>query len=165
MKRTLAALFSLLVTACASPGLQPLVFEGHELHPSLAPLSLEAMPLHIPHALLRENPQWSEEPAFVRAVARGGSQGRLDSRGMRAALYGVYRGESDIGLYVLEAESVEVARRREKLLRDIWQVNVSFERARVHRGGKVLIVAWNAPSTPACWEEVNAALVERLGKR
>jgi len=37
--------------------------------------------------------------------------------------------------------------------------------ARVHRGGRVLMVVWNDGVSPACWQAVNDGLVERLTSR
>ena len=53
------------------------------------------------------------------------------------------------------------ADRLEGLLRGIWAKNASLDRARVHRGGKVLVVVWN-DAVLACWEAVNAVVAERL---
>ena len=47
-------------------------------------------------------------------------------------------------------------------LREIWAKNASLDRAQVHRKGKILVVVWNAPDTPSCWDEVNATVAERL---
>ena len=76
-------------------------------------------------------------------------------RGMQA--------ETVIGVYGLEAASTEDADRREQLAREVWAVNASVDRARVHRGGNVIAVVWCAELTPACWEDVNAAIAARLG--
>lgn len=156
-----SALLSLAATA-GSPGeLDRFVLDAHELHEALVAVPVDGLPLHVPHDLLRENPQLSTEPEFVEAVARGSSQGRLGSDGVRAALYAVYQEESQIGVYGLEAESSADADRLEPLLREIWARNASLERARVHRRGDVLLVVWNAPHTPPSWEDVNAALAGR----
>ena len=160
-----AASVGLLLSACGTSGLNTLVLDGHELHESLETLQVDDVPLHVPRAVLRDNPQLSTDTEFVEAVVRGGSQGQLGGEGIRAALYAVYRGQSDVGIYGLEAESAADANRLEGLLRGIWAMNASLDRARVHRGGEVLVVMWNAPATPSCWEAVNAAVVERLGRR
>ena len=147
--------------------LSAFAFDAAELHQSLEALPLDELPLHVPRAVLFDNPQVSTERNFVYSVSRGSSQGRLEPEGIRSALYGVYGDEDGgmIGFYGLEAASLEVADEREDLLHQIWPVNVSAERARIHREGVLLFVVWNAPDTPACWEAVNAVLVERLGSR
>src|SRR5262245_18558665 len=71
-------------------------------------------------------------------------------------------GESDVGLYGLEAASPADADRLEGVLRGIWAYNESLGRARVHRKGKALVVVWNNGVSPSCWEAVNAGVVERL---
>ena len=40
----------------------------------------------------------------------------------------------------------------EGVLRGIWAHNDRLGRARVHREGKVLVVAWNMGVSPSCWE-------------
>lgn len=162
MKVILAALICLVLPACATGERHPLVFEAHELHESLEALPVDDVPLHVPRDVLADNPQLSSEPEFVAAVTRGSSQGRLQDEGIRTALYAVYRGDSVLGIYGLEARSAADAERLEGLLREIWTVNASLERARVHRGGQILAVVWNAPETPSCWEAVNAAVAQRL---
>jgi hypothetical protein len=82
--------------------------------------------------------------------------------GVRAALYALYFGESEVGLYGLEAATPADADRLEGVLRGIWALNASLGRARVHRKGKVLVVAWNNGVSPSCWEAVNAGVAERL---
>jgi hypothetical protein len=54
------------------------------------------------------------------------------------------------------------ADRLERVLRGIWAHNDRLGRARVHRKGKVLVVAWNDAVSPSCWQAVNAEVVERL---
>lgn len=158
-----AALVGLFLVACKNDGLESLLLDGPELHESLVTLHVDELPLHV----LRENPQLSTDAAFVEAVARGSSQGRLDSEGIRAAFYAVYRDESgvDVGFYGLQAASTAEAGRREELLRDIWALNTSLERARVYRSGELLVVAWNGPVSPSCWGAVSSVVAERLGAR
>lgn len=81
----------------------------------------------------------STDPEFVDAVAHGPSQGRLGKAGIRAALYALYLhfGESDLGLYGVEAASAADADRLETAMRGIWAYNASLGRARVHRTGTV----------------------------
>jgi hypothetical protein len=67
-----------------------------------------------------------------------------------------------VGFYGLEAASRADADRLESLLRGIWAHNASLDRARVHRGGKVLVVVWNDGVSASSWEAVNAVVVERL---
>jgi hypothetical protein len=155
--------WSLLFAGCAPSALGPLVVDGQELHASLVTRNLKDVSrLHVPRAVLRDNPCLSTDAEFVDAIAHGASQGRLGSEGVRAALYALYLGESELGLYGLEAASTADADRLEGALRGIWAYNESLGRARVHRGGKVLVVVWNAGVSPSCWEAVNAGVVERL---
>lgn len=73
-KAFLAAITGLLIAACATNGLRPLVLEGPELHPSLATLVLDGNTTrHVSSAVLRTNPQHSTDTEFVRAIARSGS--------------------------------------------------------------------------------------------
>jgi hypothetical protein len=161
-KMFLAAAVGLLFAACGTSGLNPLVLDGHELHASLVTQQIDDVPLHVPRAVLRDNPQLSTDSEFVEAVARGASHGQLGGEGIRAALYAVYRGEIEIGIYGLEAASTAEADRLEGLLRGIWAKNASLDRARVHRGGEVLVVVWNDRVSTSCWEAVNAVVAERL---
>ena len=154
--------FLLLLAGCAPSALRPLVVEGPELHASLATRKLEdAAKLHL-SPVLRDNPSLSTDAEFVDTITRMSSQGRVDGAGVRAALYGLYLGESDLGLYGLEAASSEDADRLEGVLRAIWAHNGSLGLARVHREGRLLVVAWHSGVSPSCWEAVNAEVVERL---
>ncbi len=162
-KMLLAASVGLLFAACGTSGLNPLVLDGHELHASLVTQQIDDGPRrHVPRAVLRDNPQLSTDAEFVEAIARSGSQGRLGGEGIRAALYALYRGESEVGFYGLEAASTADADRLESLLRGIWAHNARLDRARVHRVGKVLVVVWNDGVSASSWEAVNAVVVERL---
>jgi len=162
-KMLFAASVGLLFAGCGTSGLDPLLLDGHELHASLETQQIDDVPrLHVPRAVLRDNPQLSTDAEFVEAIAGGGSQGQLDGEGIRAALYALYRGESEVGFYGLEAASTADADRLESLLRGIWAYNESLHRARVHRGGKVLVVVWTDGVSTSCWEAVNAVVVERL---
>src|SRR5262245_3742672 len=88
-------------------GLDSLVLEGHELHSSLWTRPIDGLVRNLPPGMrLPENPHLSTDGEFVEAVSRGASQGRLDSEGIRSALYALYVGEGAIGFYGLEAESV-----------------------------------------------------------
>src|SRR5262245_15168965 len=151
----------LLLAGCAPSPLGPLVVEGQELHASLVTRRLEDA-RHVPRAVLRDNPYLSTDAEFIDAVAHCASQGQLGGEGIRAALYGIYVGESDLGLYGLEAASTEDADRIEGVLRKIWAHNGRLNRASVHRAGKVLVVAWNNGVSPECWQAVNAAVVKHL---
>jgi hypothetical protein len=122
----------------------------------------DASRLHVARAVLRDNPHLSTDSEFVDAIAHSASQGRLGGEGIRAALYALYLGERELGLYGLEAASSTDADRLEDALRGIWAYNESLGRARVHREGKVLVVLWNDGVSPSCWEAVNAGVVERL---
>jgi len=152
----------LLLAGCAPSALRPLVVDGQELHASLVTRKLEdAAKLHLA-PVLRDNPYLSTDAEFVETLAQIASQGRLGGEGVRAALYALYLGESEVGLYGLEAASSADADRLEGPLRGIWAHNESLGRARVHREGKVLVVVWNNGVSPSCWEAVNAGVVERL---
>jgi hypothetical protein len=112
--------------------------------------------------LIPGNPHVSTNAAFVEAIARSGSQGRLGGEGIRTALYPLYREKSELGFYGLEAVSAADADRREEALRDIWSHNVHLNLAQVHRKGLVLVVVWTDGVSPECWEAVNARVVEHL---
>lgn len=162
-KTFLAASLGLLLAACSTSGLSPLVLEGRELHPSLTTRQLDDRPIrHVPRSVLRRNPQHSSDAEFVKAIAKSGSQGNLGGEGIRSALYALYVGDREVGLYGLEAASAADADRLEDALREIWSHNVSIDRARVHRGGLVLVVVWTDGVSPEVWEAVNAAVVQRL---
>ena len=159
----LAASAGLLFAACGTSGLKPLVLEGHELHASLVTPQIDDAPIHVSRGVLRNNPQLSTDAEFIEAIARSGSQGQLGGEGIRAALYAVYLGEGvRLGIYGLEAASSEDAFRIEGVLRSTWAHNASLDVTRVYRSGGVLVVVWAVSETPACWEEVNAAVAERL---
>lgn len=163
-KTTLAVALAVLLCACATSGLDPLVVEGHELHPSLATVQLDDESYRmLPRDVLPRNPHLSTDAGFIEAIARNGSQGRNDGEGIRAALFALYVGESELGIYGLEAASKEVADRIEGALLSIWAKNVSFGRVRIHRG-EVLVVVFHDGVSAACWEAVNASVVERLSE-
>jgi hypothetical protein len=152
----------ILLAGCAPSALSPLVVDGQELHASLVTRKLEdAAKLHLV-PVLRDNPYLSTDAEFVDTIARMASQGRVGGEGIRAALYALYLGESEVGLYGLEAASPADADRFEGVLRGIWALNGSLGRARVHREGRSLVVVWNNGVSPSCWEAVNAGVVERL---
>lgn len=164
MSTRLVLVVSVLLASGGPPSaLSPLLVEGPQLHSSLVTRKVEdAAKLHLA-PVLRANPQLSTDAAFVDVLARISSQGRLGSgEGVRAALYAFYLGESELGLYGLEAASPANADRLEVVLRDIWAHNEGLGRARVHRGGKVLVVAWHNGVSASCWEAVNAAVAKRL---
>ncbi len=150
----------------AAGGLEALAIEGHELHPSLKTRLLDQVPAHeVPQGVGSKNPHHSTDTEFLEAVARGGSQGRLGPLGIRSALYARHNGESDLGLYGLEAQSLEDANRWENALRGIWAHNTRLGRAQVHRSGWVLVVVWNDGMSARPWQEINANVAERLGVR
>ena len=157
--------FLVLLAGCAPSALRPLVVDGPELHASLVTRRLEdAAKLHLA-PVLRDNPYVSTDTKFVDTTTRMSSQGRVDGTGVRAALYALYLGEGEVGLYGLEAASPEDADRLEGVLRAIWAHNGGLGLARVHREGKLLVVAWHNRVSTSCWEAVNAGLVERLSAR
>jgi uncharacterized protein (TIGR03067 family) len=143
-------------------GLGSLVLEGHELHASLRTREPDEPHRHLNPGLPPGNPHLSTDAAFVEAIARGASQGRLGREGIRSVLSAFYVDEKDLGFYGLEAESVEEANRREDVLREVWAHNARMGIARVHRAGLVLLVVWTDGVSPECWETVNAKVVERL---
>ena len=125
----------LLLAGCAPSALGSLVVDGQELHASLVTRKLkDASRLRLA-PVLRDNPYLSTDAEFVDAIAQIASQGRLSGEGIRAALYALYLGESEVGLYGLEAASTADADRLEGVLRGIWAYNESLGRARVHRKG------------------------------
>lgn len=147
----------------AASGLAPLVLEGRELHPSLMTrLLADNTVRHVPRRVIQGNPQHSNDAEFIEAIARSGSQGNLSGEGIRSALYALYLGDRELGIYGLEAASAADADRREDALRKIWSHNESIDRARVHRGGLVLVVVWTDGVSPEVWEAVNAAVGDRL---
>jgi hypothetical protein len=153
----------LLLAGCAQSALRPLVVDGQELHASLVTRKLEDAARLRLASVLHDNPYLSTDAEFVEAIAQIGSQSRLGGgRGIRAALYALYLGESEVGLYGLEAASPADADRIEGVLRGIWAHNEGLGRARVHRKGRVLIVTWHNGVSPSCWEAVNAEVVKRL---
>ena len=171
MPKILVPLLTLLTFAWGSvtlaedstSGLGSLILEGHELHPSLSTPQVDDYPIrHIPRHLVKANPYHSDAPDFVRVISRGGSQGNLEGEGVRSALYALYLGESELGFYGMEAESMADADRLEREVRKIWAHNASLDRARVHRRGLVLLVIWTDGVSPESWEAVNAVVAERL---
>ena len=156
----IGVLFLVMVDGSSSE-LAPLVLEGPELHESLVTLDLSEI-RHVPPSVLEGNPYLSDRQEFVYAIGRGSSQGQLRGEGMLRALYAIYRAEHDLGLYGLEAASKADADRLEDALREIWAHNASFDRARVHRGDRVLVVLWHDGVSQDCWEAVNLGIAERL---
>jgi hypothetical protein len=159
----LVGIMSLVVAACSTRGLGPLVLEGPDLHPSLTTVPLNGdKTRHVSRSVLRTNPQHSTETEFVRAIARSGSQGNLGDEGIRSALYALYLGQSEVGFYGLEAASADDADRLEAALGKIWAHNTSIHRAQVHRRGLTLVVVWTDGVPSDVWEAVNARVAERL---
>jgi hypothetical protein len=160
-KALVIGVLCLASAGCSASELAPLVLEGHELHNSLVTRELSEI-RHVPRSVVGGNPYLSAGSEFVEAIARGGSQGRLDGRGVRLALYAFYGAESDLGFYGLEAASEADADRLEDALRGVWAHNVRLNRARVHRGNLVLVVVWHDGVSLDCWEAVNSGIAERL---
>ncbi len=156
----------LVLVGCASSPLTPLVVDGPELHASLVTRQLDDVSmLHVPREVLRDNPQLSTDAKFVEVIAAAASQGQLSKDGIRAALYSLYLGEGQLGLYGLEAASTADADRRERAMREIWAYGEGLGRMRVHREGKVLVVVWHDGVSPSCWEAVNARVTQLLTAR
>ena len=163
MMAFLAASLSLLLAAGSSDGLERLAVEGTELHSSLVTRQLDNGTVrHVPRDVLHAIPEVSTNPEFVAAIARSGSQGNLGAEGIDAALYALYSAERDVGFYGLQAASADDADRLHKALGKIWSHNISIERARVHRGGLLLVVVWTDGVAPDVWEAVNAGVAKRL---
>ncbi|MCA8976346.1 MAG: hypothetical protein KDC98_16625 [Planctomycetes bacterium] len=143
--------------------------DGPDLHFALAVRQIEpTRHLHVPQSVVLDNPQLSTDTTFVAAIAHSASQGRLTGEGIRAALYALYvhyLGGIELGLYGLEASSAADADRLEVALRRIWAHNAGLGRARVHRGGRVLVVAWHDCVPASCWEAANAAVAAHLPNR
>jgi hypothetical protein len=165
MTKTLVMLLTgsltLVLAACTTSRLRPLVVDGQELYVSLVLKQLDRADHGVPRGV-RDNPHFSTDAEVVKSIARYASQGQLDGGGIRAALYALYQCEGELGFYALEAASTGDADRLEGLLRGIWSYNVTKGIARVHRGGRVLVVVWHDGVSPACWQAVNDGLVERL---
>ena len=140
-----------------------LIMEGHQLHASLQTRQLDSVQ-DLPTGITSpENPHVSSNREFIEAVARGGSQGRHDGAGMRAALFARYwTSENEVGFYGLEAESDAHADQREKWLREVWAYNARLDRASVHRQDRLLFVVWHDGVGPECWKTVNAKFIDRL---
>lgn len=147
----------------AKSGLGSLLLEGDELHASLRtrqPESIRDLPTN---AVLPGIPHLSTDDAFVMAIARGASQGMLDRKGVRSALYARYAtAGNEVVIYGLEAISSADADQRENALREIWAFNASLDRAHVHRKDLVLVVIWHDGVSPECWASVKANVGERL---
>lgn len=145
------------------PNLQSLVIPGNELHESLDAKQLDSI-RHLPRDMrLPENPHQSADNEFVLAVSRASSQGRLNREGIATAFYGIYDdGQTDIGIYGLQAESERAADQREKSLREIWAHNGRFDRSRVHRQGCILVVIWHDGVAKDCWEAINSTVKAKL---
>lgn len=161
---TLLGALSLVLAACTTSRLRPLVLYGPELHPSLVPKQLDGAKHGVPQGV-RENPYVSTDVEVVGSIARYASQGQFDGDGISAALYALYQCEQEVGFYALEAKSIGDADRLEGRLRGIWAHNVGLGIAQVHRGGRVLVLVWNDGVSPACWQAVNNGMVERLPER
>lgn len=166
-KTILIASLCLVLGACTTSPLRPLVVDGHDLHPSLVPKPLDGANHGVPRGV-RDNPHFSTDVEVVQSIARYASQGQFDGDGIRAALYALYQCDREVGFYALEAASKGDADRLEGRLREIWTYNVNEGLSRVHRGGegeRVLVVVWNDAVSLACWQAVNDGLVERLTSR
>lgn len=162
-KSLVIGVLCLAIAASSTSELAPLVLEGHELHSSLVARELgESSIRHVPRAVVKGNPYLSADSEFIEAIARSGSQGRLDGKGVSFALYALYGAERDLGFYGLEAASEADADRLEDALREVWAHNVRIDRARVHRGKLGLVVVWHDGVPLDCWKAVNSGIAERL---
>jgi hypothetical protein len=155
--------FLLAAPSTSGSGLDSLALEGHELHASLRTPRLDSFRDLPSGAVPPKNPQLSSDDKFVQAIAHSSSQGRLGREGIRSALHARYAaGEKEVGIYGLEFKSDAAADQREEALRAIWAYNVRLDRARVHRKGLVLVVAWHSDVSSERWEAVNASIADRL---
>lgn len=154
-----------LLSGCASITMRSLVVEGPELHPSLHTRELKDAAQHYLAPVLRANPYLSTDREFVDLLSRMASQDRMNGEGVRAAVYGLYAAETNLGIYALEAASFADADRINDVLRRIWSRNVSLDCTRVHRDGRVFVVLWHDGVSTPCWEAANAEVVERLTAR
>jgi len=156
-----------LLASCTTSQLERLVVDGKDLHSSLTTAKLNDLAtLQVPTAALKRNPILSTDAKFVEEIARGSSQGRLDGKSIRAALYARYLGDkSDLGIYGLEAATTADADGREASVRKIWAHNERLGRAMVHREGKVIAVVWHDGLSPAIWEKVNKRIAKRMKAR
>jgi len=167
MRRLVQAASALLLVglaACATRGLESFALEADDLHASLAPRALERANHGVPEGV-SESPHLATDAEGVESIARFASQGRLGGEDLRSALFALYDEEGELGVYGLETATPEGADRLEIELRGIWNTNVDLERARVHRGGRVLLVVWNDHVSRECWRAVNEELAERLDVR
>lgn len=156
----------LLLTSCASSPLSPLVLEGRELHASLVNAKFEDAARLALAPVLRANPYLSSDSAFVHVMAQVASQARLgDGAGIRTALYALYRAETNLGIYGLEAATSGDADRIEGVLRAIWSHNTSLDIVRVHRNGQLFAVVWHDGVSHECWEAANTVVENRLAGR
>lgn len=144
--------------------LAALILEGHELDSCLTAHRTDEPIRHLPPGMvLRRNPYASTDSAFVEAVSRSASMGRIPREGVLSALYASYRSENGIViLRGLEAASRLDADWREAALRNTWAHNESLNRATVHRKGMLLVVVWHLGLTPERWASLNERLAERL---
>lgn len=146
-----------------TPSLTSLMIDGEDLHDSLRTQEIDTIRDIPKNAELPQNPYLSSDDEFVEAIARGGSQGRLDSEGIRTAFYARYKTEdNEVGIYGLEAKTKADAAQREKAAREIWAHNASFNRAHVLRKDLILVVIWHDGVSPECWEAVKAGVKEKL---
>ncbi|MHC5028624.1 MAG: hypothetical protein ACYTGR_17895 [Planctomycetota bacterium] len=150
--------------AQSSPtGLEVLLVEGPELHASLTTRPMDDSVRHLPPGMIPpDNPHISTDREFVAVISGSGSHGRLGPEGIRRVLYAVYVAENELGFYGLEAASTADAEEREEAVREIWAHNVSLDRARIHRAGKVVVVIWHDGVSPECWAAVNTSVAARL---
>ena len=78
--------------------LKSLVFNGPDLHRTLANRKMDDTVRHLPAGLaMPRNPHISSAPEYVRAIAGAGSQGRMNDHGVAAVLYALYVAEQELG--------------------------------------------------------------------
>lgn len=143
--------------------LEALILDGKQLHNTLRNRPMDDTVRHLPAGMtMPSNPYVSTDAEFVRAIAGASSQGRLRENGIRAVLYSLYIDEKELGFYGLEAMTLQDANQREAQLREVWSVNASFNRARVHREGVVVLVIWTDGVSEDCWKAVNETVSDRL---
>lgn len=159
------AVFTLFSANCWSVELKSLIIQAKDIHPLLETQQLSRESIrHISFDVLHDNPQYSEDIKFVNAIARSSSQGKLNGKNIRSALYALYNAGKDLGFYGLDTKNNRDAEQLEIKLRKIWSHNISIGRANVYRKGTVLVVIWHDGATKDVWKAINTKVLNTLGK-
>ena len=150
-----------MLASCAAPGLERVLLDASELHPSLSNRPIAKANHGVPFGV-RSTPHLTTDPKGIDSIAGFSSQGQLDGDGLCAGLWTALQSDREVGYYGLQCTTDAHADEREARLREIWAFNVRQDRARVHRHGKTVLVVWHDGVTPACWRTVNDVLAARL---